>query len=140
MPSQLWREQQERIYRVGFYGGGALLLPLAALALFSRHLPNPLRLAAAAFFAVFGILLFGYLGALIVVNARQGIRETRARRAGCSQPEADNTTETEETSDAVVQADPQEQQHFWTYRRVLLLCALVGIIGSLMRIGGWWAA
>ena len=140
MPSERWREQQELIYTVGFYGGGALLIPLGVIALFGRYLARPLLLSAWALFAVFGLLLFGYLAVLIFVNARQGVRETRDRRAGLLAVETDRTAGAGEAPDIPAATEADERRRFWTQRRLLAACAILGIVGSLMRIVGWWSS
>lgn len=140
MPSDLWRRQQEKIYKVGFYGGAALMAPLTVLAAANRRIPTPLLLAALAILGVYGLLFFGYLGALIIGNLRQGVKETKAMRAGVLGHEEGSITGSGQKVDRPPSAHSQEGQPFWTYRRVLLLCGAVGITGSLMRIAGWWTS
>lgn len=137
--SERWREQQERIYTVGFYGGALLLTPLAVLALFSRHISKPLLLAALTLLGVFGVLLFGYLGVLIAVNARQGFRDTRERRAG-AKPGLEIEDQDGGLGETIEPVATQRRNSFWTQRRLLAACAIVGIAGSLARLTGWWAS
>ena len=136
----MWRGQQEKYYKVGFYGAATVMAPLILLGAFNRSLPTPWLKGLAAILGVYALFVFGYLSFLLFRLLRQGVRETRARRAGVPDIATGSARGSGETPAALVSADPGEAPRFWTYRRVLVLCGVVGIIGSLIRIAGWWTS
>jgi len=136
----LYKRQQEKYYKVGFYGGVTVMAPLILLGAFNRSLPTPWLKALVAIVGVYGLLFLGYSSFLLFRLLRQGVRETRARRAGVPDIETGGARGSGGTTAALVSADPGETPRFWSYRRVLVLCGVVGIIGSLIRIAGWWTS